>query len=120
MKRFLHRFLSRFSIGKAAAPPVPTRSDARPPARSGKPGKAAAVRRPESVDLEDPLDGHIESLGPGKNVLVRNKYVREDTGTHETLRILDESVIDTGEDEGDDPYNSGVFDKSKNWEKARK
>jgi hypothetical protein len=57
----------------------------------------------------------IEEAGPGKNVLIRNKYVREDTGTHETLRILDDSLVDSGEETGIDPYNTGGFDRSKNW-----
>jgi len=49
--------------------------------------------------------------------LIRNKFVREDTGTHETLKILDDSIIDSGEEEGFDPYNTGDFDRSKNWER---
>lgn len=57
----------------------------------------------------------IEDAGPGKTVLIRNKYVREDTGTHETLKILDESIVDSGEETGIDPYNTGGFDRSKNW-----
>ena len=57
----------------------------------------------------------IEDAGPGKNVLIRNKYVREDTGTHETLKILDDSLVDSGEETGIDPYNTGAFDRSKNW-----
>ena len=57
----------------------------------------------------------IESLGPGKNVLVKNRYVREDTGTHETLKILDESLQEAAEEDGIDPYNTGAFDRSKNW-----
>lgn len=50
-----------------------------------------------------------------KNVLIRNKFVREDTGTHETLKILDDSLVDSGEEPGIDPYNTGGFDRSKNW-----
>lgn len=57
----------------------------------------------------------IEDAGPGKNVLIRNKYIREDTGTHETLTILDDSLVDSGEETGIDPYNTGGFDRSKNW-----
>ena len=44
----------------------------------------------EPVDDESSFSGSIEDGGPGKNVLIRNKYVREDTGTHETLKILDD------------------------------
>jgi hypothetical protein len=64
------------------------------------------------------IAGTIEDNGPGKNVLVRNKFVREDTGTHETLKILDDSMLDTQE-EGIDPYNTGRFDRSRNWDKRR-
>ena len=60
-------------------------------------------------------DGKIEDGGPNENVLIRNKYVREDTGTHETLKILDDSLADSGEETGIDPYNTGGFDRSKNW-----
>ena len=49
--------------------------------------------------------------------LIRKKFVREDTGTHETLTILDDSIVDSGEETGIDPYNTGEFDRSKNWEK---
>lgn len=59
----------------------------------------------------------IENNGPGKNVLVRKRYVREDTGTHETLKILDDSVIEAEEESGLDPYNTGRFDRSKHWDK---
>ena len=52
--------------------------------------------------------------------MIRNKYVREDTGTHETLKILDDSILDSGEEEGIDPYNTGDFDRSRNWERRFK
>ncbi len=54
---------------------------------------------------------------PDEESLIRNKYVREDTGTHETLKILDDSIIDSGEEEGFDPYNTGDFDRSQNWQR---
>jgi hypothetical protein len=69
------------------------------------------------VETDEDLSGRIESAGPGKNVLIRNKYVREDTGTHETLKILDDSMVDSGEEQGIDPYNTGGFDRSRNWDK---
>jgi hypothetical protein len=74
-------------------------------------------KHPEFVPPDEGLSGKIESNGPGKNVLIRNKYVREDTGTHETLKILDDSLVDSGEESGIDPYNTGGFDRSKNWDK---
>lgn len=77
------------------------------------------VPRPKSeyVEADEDLSGEIDSLGPGKNVLIRNKFVREDTGTHETLKILDDSLVDSGEEGGIDPYNTGGFDRSRNWDK---
>jgi hypothetical protein len=86
------------------------------PARSGQ---AVPSRQPEFVDVEPHIEGRIDDLGPGKNVLIRNKYLREDTGTHETLKILDDSMIDTEEEEGVDPYNSGQFDRANNWKQRR-
>ena len=47
----------------------------------------------------------------------RSKYVREDTGTHETLKILDESLVGSTDDDGFDPYNTGGFDRSRNWDR---
>jgi hypothetical protein len=74
-------------------------------------------KQQEFVELDPTVAGKIVDNGPGKNVLVRNKYQREDTGTHETLKIVDDSLIDSGEETGIDPYNTGNFDRSKNWDK---
>ena len=79
--------------------------------------QALPRQQPEFVEFDDSSLGRIESSGPGKNVLIRNKYVREDTGTHETLKILDDSMIETNEETGIDPYNTGQFDRSRNWDK---
>lgn len=73
----------------------------------------------ESVDFNAALGGRIEDGGPGKNVLIRNKYVREDTGTHETLKIIDDSILESDEEYGLDPYNTGRFDRSKSWNSSR-
>jgi hypothetical protein len=83
---------------------------------TSRPNKPAA-KKPDadSVELDTHVSGKIEDAGPGKNVLIRNKYIREDTGTHETLKILDDSLIDSGEEAGIDPYNTGSFDRSNNW-----
>lgn len=72
---------------------------------------------PDFPHSGNPVPGHLESTGPGKNVLIRNKHIREDTGTHEKLTIFDDSVLDTDEEDGIDPYNSGEFDRSKHWDK---
>ena len=82
-----------------------------PPERSSD----EAGTSPEKVDFTSELQGRIEDGGPGKNVLIRNKYVREDTGTHDTLKIIDESLTSDGNDAGFDPYNTGQFDRAKNW-----
>ena len=81
------------------------------------PGQAVPRRQPEYVDLDSNVEGRIEDRGPGKNVLIRNKYLREDSGTHETLKIFDDSVLETEEVKGFDPYNTGRFDRSKHWDK---
>ena len=65
-------------------------------------------KQPEYVEL-DP-DTHSQPL-------IRNKYRREDTGTHDNLKIIDDSMIDSGEETGIDPYNTGNFDRSRNWDK---
>ncbi|MCH9693858.1 MAG: hypothetical protein K0U72_05055 [Gammaproteobacteria bacterium] len=78
--------------------------------------KASPRPDPDFVDLDPQISGEIEDAGPGKNVLIRNKFVREDTGTHETLQILDDSMVQTGEETGIDPYNTGAFDRSRNWD----
>ena len=127
MKRFTNWLTSKISPKKASSDPKLNRTGAHL-ARTGghtaprvaRPKQAVPRSQPEYVDLDPHVEGRIEDNGPGKNVLVRNKYVREDTGTHETLKILDDSMIDTEEEEGIDPYNTGQFDRSKNWDKRRK
>jgi len=132
MKRFLNWLAGKFAPRKASshtdlrqagahlrqtgAHPKQAAVNNSPAAQQAKP-KAAKPAQPEYVDIDPHMDGHIEDLGPGKNVLIRNKYVREDTGTHDTLRILDDSLVDTGEETGLDPYNTGQFDRSRNWDK---
>jgi len=67
------------------------------------------------VSFDPDVYGRIEDGGPGKNVLIRNKYVREDSGTHENLKIINDSLIESGEEEDFDPYNTGRYDRSKHW-----
>lgn len=107
-------------------PPSPQPSQPRvrprPPARI--PAKPQAQRRvpstPGAAVLDTTVSGRIEDGGPGKNVLVRSRYVREDTGTHETLKIIDDSIVeDQPEEVGSDPYNSGQFDRANNWNARR-
>jgi hypothetical protein len=73
----------------------------------------------EPVTYSADAGGRIEDSGPGKNVLIRNKYVREDSGTHETLKIFRAADLDQDDEGGQDPYNSGRFDRSKSWASHR-
>lgn len=85
-----------------------------------RPKPASRPARPaEPVDFSPDVGGRIADGGPGKNVLIRNRLVREDTGTHETLKILDDSLLETDEEVGADPYNTGRFDRSKSWDSFR-
>jgi len=109
---------TRPNLDQTAAHLWQTGSQIRP--KKTTPKQAVPRRQPEYVDLDPHIAGQIQDNGPGKNVLIRNKYLREDTGTHETLKIIDDSLIDTEEEEGFDPYNTGEFDRSRNWDKHRK
>ena len=116
IERLTNWFRERFGGAESAGPRVPQKTATRTGPRPLPPRKKVPRRNPEFVDAGDGLSGTIESHGPGKNVLIRNKYVREDTGTHEKLKILDDSLLDSGEEPGEDPYNTGGFDRSHNWE----
>lgn len=70
---------------------------------------------PVDLRFDAEIGGRIEDAGPGKNVLVRSKYLSDDTGTHDALKIIDENAVEDDEDAGIDPYNTGQFDRSKNW-----
>jgi hypothetical protein len=100
----------------------PQEAAAEPPLRqtgvSVRPPRARpAETRPELVKFRAELNGNIADGGPGKNVLIRNKFVREDSGTHDTLKILDGSMMAEEEETGGiDPYNTGRFDRAKSWE----
>ena len=118
MLKRLKNWLTGRSADTAAPPPPSLTRTGTHAAPRPKPAQQKVPRKqPEFVSADEGLAGKIESNGPGKNVLIRNKYVREDTGTHETLKILDDSLVDSGEETGIDPYNTGGFDRSKNWDK---
>ena len=113
MDRFKN-WLKNRGLGAEEAAPVTFRKTG--PKASVRPKKP--IRQPAAPKFIPPSPTgtmKIEDAGPGKSVLIRNKYVREDTGTHETLKILDDSLVDSGEEPGIDPYNTGGFDRSKNW-----
>lgn len=111
----------KFSDDDLSAGPLLRKTGAhvspKPEPKVAKTKQAVPRRQPEFVEVDPHVSGEIEDNGPGKNVLIRNKYVREETGTHETLTILDDSLVDSGEETGIDPYNTGGFDRSRNWDK---
>ncbi len=111
MKRFLTRLGSKLFAKKAKPESVLHQTTRRGTAKPIPP------KAPDAglVDLDITLGGRIQDGGPGKNVLIRNKYVREDTGTHETLTIIDDSLAEDEDETGCDPYNTGRFDRSKFW-----
>ncbi|HEX2139084.1 MAG TPA: hypothetical protein VHG33_05170 [Woeseiaceae bacterium] len=94
-------------------PPRPVGVRVRPPAARAP---RAIPPTPQPVPFTAEVSGTIVDGGPGKNVFVRNRYVREDSGTHETLKILDDSLLQAEEEAGIDPYNTGRFDRAKSWD----
>ncbi len=121
MQRLLKWLARKISPDKAAPQNARRRAgDKRMPQSQPVPKPVRQPRpKPKPVDDAAEVGGKIEDGGPGKNVLVRNKYVREDTGTHETLTIIDDSLHQADEDDGLDPYNTGRFDRSKSWDSSR-
>ncbi len=96
--------------------PVPVR--VKPPAARPRPQRPAErVVTPDTIEISTGNSGIIVDGGPGKNVLVRPQFLREDTGTHETLTIVDDTIAESEEKEAEfDPYNTGRFDLSKPWD----
>ncbi len=113
MNRFLIWLGSKLFPQKAHSESV-LRQIMRSRKSAARPARAKAAEH-TLVEFDSELGGRIEDGGPGKNVLMRNKYVREDTGTHETLKIIDHSLLEDEEEGGIDPYNTGQFDRSKFW-----
>ena len=115
MERLKNWLKDHFSAGDPA-PPRDLRATGSFQAASDKSFKNPPRPNPAPVEVDSSLHSEVESQGPGKNVLIRNRYVREETGTHETLKILDDSMVETGEEPGIDPYNTGGFDRSRKWD----
>ena len=67
-------------------------------------------------DMGPGLEGRVENVGPGKNVLVHDGETIDDTGAREMLKLFDDSPLDPSEPVGIDPYNSGQFDRSRHWD----
>ena len=123
MMRFIEWIRDRFGEPEEPVRPKPLwQSGAHVPPRPRNRKTTPARPRPtvkQDVEFSTGVGGRIADGGPGKNVLIRNKYVREDTGTHETLKIVDESLLEPDEESGADPYNTGRFDRSKSWDSFR-
>ncbi|MGB5346422.1 MAG: hypothetical protein WBN23_09685 [Woeseia sp.] len=95
----------------------------RPPGQRPGGASRAAVKKEapkknagNDLSFESGSGSRIEDGGPGKNVLIRSKYVREDAGTHDRLKIIGDDDLEVSEEEdGIDPYNTGRFDRGKTW-----
>ena len=112
MNTFLNWLTGRSKSSKADKKVAPLRQAIR-----RKPhAPAVTVKDSKPLEFDGKIDGKIIDAGPGKNVLIRNQYVREDTGTHETLKIVGDNLLDNDDEVGIDPYNTGRFDRSKSWE----
>ena len=96
------------AVQSAQLSPGPTLSPPLSTTPAPRPADAAPRAVPESADDAD---------GPAQVIPLGDRIIREDTGTHETLKILDESTLGTYEDQGIDPYNSGRFDRSRTWDR---
>ena len=96
----------------------------RPPANEPSQGEltlASDVPSDEAIafDAELRLVEEVDSLGPGKNVLSHRTLYRVETGTYETLQLVDGPAVEEPVETVDpyDPYNTGSFDQ---WEKPRR
>jgi hypothetical protein len=127
MQRFL-KWLGNLLFAEKGAPEKPDLratnarlrvAPARRRAAAVREAKAVQPRRRETagIDPDTELGSRILDGGPGKNILAHTTFIREDTGTHETLKIVDTDLVDAGEESGFDPYNTGRYDRSANWAK---
>ncbi len=76
-----------------------------------------AEEPPETLEIEPRLAGRVVSNGPGKNVLVRTTYQKRAGDLSGGLEIVDDPAANPDPGAGIDPYNTGKFDRSKNWDK---
>ena len=74
-------------------------------------------RQPEFVDPNPDVTDDNDRTDKDSSADRRSKYVREDTGTHETLKIIDDSLAGPDDEDDVDPYNTGRFNRSRNWDK---
>jgi len=101
---------SRRPAARVSAIPKPKKR----PAPPRKKAKIPEILGDFEYSSESP--GRIDDGGPGKNVLIPSRHSREDSGTHESLKILDDSAAESKDTVEFDPYNTGRFDRSKSWD----
>lgn len=68
-----------------------------------------------AADMRDTGSARTVAEDPEHHEFARSKFVREDSGTHENLKIFDDNAVDSDDQNGLDPYNTGQFDRSKSW-----
>lgn len=113
MQNFLNWLKSKFSPNKDT-PRRKLRKAGSNPGQSATQSRGIAAEHKQAIRRRQPK--HVDDdNGPGKNVLIGNKDVGEDTG--ETLELVDDLSNESDDGLGVDPYNTGQFDTSKNWDK---
>lgn len=100
-------------LARAAEPPAPVHEIPRaripPDGWREDTGNVAAAGHLSSAE--------VDSLGPGKNVLMTPDGI----DSKRLRRILDNPLLDVEEEDGAyDPYNTGRFDRSRSWQKAKR
>jgi hypothetical protein len=115
----IRRLINWLKGGSADDSDVPAQRRRRVSAHAALHARATPSPKPtlrnDIGDLQTEFEGRIENVGPGKNVLVHDSYLSDDTGTREMLKLLDDAPLDPDEPVGIDPYNSGEFDRSRHW-----
>lgn len=114
------RMLKNWFRKRSEAEPQPPRVTGSYRQRIVEAGDKADKPMSEEIDVEPGLHGHIETIGPGKNVFVRSQYKDEDCGTDDLLELVDELSLDSEGADGVDPYNTGRFDLSRKWDSRSK
>ena len=108
LKRLLGRGSGRTAPPAAGAAPRPGYQPA---------GKASkGTTEPDPVEVMPMVSGRLSSNGPGKNVLIRKPGEANVAGA-DNPSIDDELKAGSNDGAGIDPYNTGKFDRSKNWDK---
>lgn len=112
MKRFFKRMENKFS---RRSPVVEEKRFRIPVGVRVTPEKNSEKEDTVEVGFESAVQGHIESRGPGKNVLVQYKYTDQAMETETELSVLNDSSVDANQPDGTDPYDTGCFDMTNMW-----